>query len=92
MLVDAGLTGELPVTDPPDRPTFGVFLADRTYLGSKLSYYLSGRTRHRRSSEMYSRSSDSFPALKLLVTPRHLLAPAMCTRESFWPRKRWEYK
>jgi hypothetical protein len=42
-LVDAGLTGELPTVDTPDQPTFGVFLADRTYLGSKLSYYLSGR-------------------------------------------------
>lgn len=42
-LVDAGLTGQLPVADTADQPTFGVFLADRTYLGSKLSYYLRGR-------------------------------------------------
>lgn len=41
-LVDAGLTGELPAVDPATAPTFGVFLADRTYLGSKLSYYLTG--------------------------------------------------
>lgn len=42
-LVAAGLTGQLPTTDPATEPTFGVFLADRTYLGSKLSYYLTGR-------------------------------------------------
>ncbi|WP_157970457.1 DUF4012 domain-containing protein [Nakamurella deserti] len=42
-LVRAGLTGELPAADPATAPTFGVFLADRTYLGSKLSYYLTGK-------------------------------------------------
>ena len=58
MLVDAGLTGELPVTDTPDQPTFGVFLADRTYLGSKLSYYLSGRARVTAGSCAADRSRD----------------------------------
>ena len=37
-----GYTGELPANDPADAPTFGVFLNDRTYMGSKLAYYLSG--------------------------------------------------
>ncbi len=41
-LAGLGLTGRLPVTDPAGQPTFGIFLADRTFLGSKLSYYLTG--------------------------------------------------
>jgi hypothetical protein len=38
----AGFTGQLPASDPAAAPTFGVFLSDRTYKGSKLGYYLSG--------------------------------------------------
>ena len=37
-----GYTGELPATDPADAPTFGIFMSDRTYMGSKLGFYLSG--------------------------------------------------
>ena len=38
----AGFTGQLPDSDPANDPTFGIFLNDRTYAGSKLAYYLSG--------------------------------------------------
>ncbi|MEP6981712.1 MAG: DUF4012 domain-containing protein [Nakamurella sp.] len=43
-LADIGLTGELPAVDVAGRPTFMVALADRTFRGSKLSFYLSGAT------------------------------------------------
>lgn len=39
-IVAAGGSGQLPVTDEPGSPTFGLFLNDRTYLGSKLGYYV----------------------------------------------------
>ena len=41
-LQTAGLTGELPASDSATAPTFGIYLNDRTYKGSKLGYYLSG--------------------------------------------------
>ncbi len=43
-LVSANVAGALPTSDAADSPTFGIFLSDRTYLGSKLGYYLDGAT------------------------------------------------